>query len=315
MVRGDPVRGEKISEPGRPREGFSEDAAGKPRRVQPAGWVPRAVPERPRAAAARDRLSRRYPMPDHDGRPPRARARGRHGAGAETRVARRRVRRKPRRNGGVRGRALLFPHLERRESVRAHEPRVVAQRRFLLLRRRRGRDRLVRHLRVRVRARRARGRSGRRRTPTLLEPTAECSSGERHETAARGFARLGTRRLRRDERRVFFTEETFASPLRESPTPNANANANANAKPEEEEEEEQPPCVCRLRRVRRAWARRVPPRRRRVAPARARAGARGGGRRGDARRRVFRRVFRVGARRSRASRCARRRRSRTRRER
>jgi hypothetical protein len=38
----------------------------------------------------------------------------------------------------------------------------------------------------------------------------------------------------------FFTEETFASPLRESPTPNANANA----KPEEEEEaEEQPPCV------------------------------------------------------------------------
>ena len=42
----------------------------------------------------------------------------------------------------------------------------------------------------------------------------------------------------------FFTEETFASPLRESPTPNANANANANAKPEEEEEEEeQPPCV------------------------------------------------------------------------
>ena len=39
-------------------------------------------------------------------------------------------------------------------------------------------------------------------------------------------------------------EATFASPLRESPTPNANANANANAKPEEEEEEEeQPPCV------------------------------------------------------------------------
>ena len=38
-------------------------------------------------------------------------------------------------------------------------------------------------------------------------------------------------------------EATFASPLRESPTPNANANANANAKAEEEEEEEQPPCV------------------------------------------------------------------------
>ena len=89
----------------------------------------------------------------------------------------------------------------------------------------------------------------------------------------------------------FFTEETFASPLRESPTPNANANANANAKTEEEEEEEQPPC--RLRRVRRAWARRVPAPPPRCACAR-RAGARGGGRRGDARRRVFRRVFRVG---------------------
>ena len=37
-------------------------------------------------------------------------------------------------------------------------------------------------------------------------------------------------------------EATFASPLRESPTPNANANAYANAKAEEEEEE-QPPCV------------------------------------------------------------------------
>ncbi len=39
-------------------------------------------------------------------------------------------------------------------------------------------------------------------------------------------------------------EATFSpSPLRESPTPNANANANANAKAEEEEEEGQPPCV------------------------------------------------------------------------
>ena len=36
-------------------------------------------------------------------------------------------------------------------------------------------------------------------------------------------------------------EATFASPLRESPTPTPNANANANAKAEEEEE--QPPCV------------------------------------------------------------------------
>ena len=222
-------------EPGRPREGSRRTQPGN-HEIQPAGWF--------RARCQNDRA-----------RPPPATA-FLAGTPCPTTTAARASARTPRRRrgnarretssaskatttGGVRGRALLFPHLERRESVRAHEPRVVAQRRFLLLRRRRGRDRLVRHLRVRVRARRARGRSGRRRTPTL-EPTAECSSGERHETAARGFARLGTRRPDRDERRVFYRRNVRES-FRES-RPNANANANANAKTEEEEEE-QPFCV------------------------------------------------------------------------
>ena len=217
---------------------------------------------------------------DHDGRPPaRARADAAR-AGASARVAppsaskatTKRIVRRTAHRGSPTWSVVSLSELE---------PRVVAQRRFLLLRRRRGRAHLVR-ARVRVRAplEDEAGEDERRRFSNRPPSVHQASDTE---TAARGFARLV---VAAPTRRSAFpgVGETFASPLRERAGGAARVAARAQRENRRRRRRTASLCRCRLRRVRRAWARRVPPRRRRVAPARARAGARGGGRRGGARR-------------------------------
>ena len=241
MVRGDPVRGEKISEPGRPREGFSEDAAGKPREVQPAGWVPRAVPERPRAAAASDRLSRRYPMPDHDGRPPRARERADATAPARKRASR--------------DVECVESHDETEAS--ADEPSCSPTWSVVSLSELTSRASSPSDVSsssvVAAAATVSCATSASASALAALEDEAGEDERRRFSNRPPSVHQASDTKPPRVDSRVserggsdetsgafFFTEETFASPLRESPTPNANANA----KPEEEEEaEEQPPCV------------------------------------------------------------------------
>jgi len=171
------------------RRRFLSDAARKPRqkRKEAVCSAPRACQKDARGRRPRPPNS---PVPHaRPRRPPaaRARARGRHGAGAETRFSRRRVCRKPRREplgGGVQ-RPVLFPDLERRESVRAHQPRVVARHRLLLLRRRRGRAR--------------RGRRGRSKRGPLPERTAVGRARDEREKQTSG--RVSAERVGGNRRR------------------------------------------------------------------------------------------------------------------
>ena len=218
------------------------------------------MPERPRAAAARDRLSRRYPMPDHDGRPPRARERA-----DATAPARKRTSRDPER---------VESYDEETEASAADEPcgcsptwsvvslseltsrasspsdvssfSAVAAAATVSCATSASASALAALEDEAGEDEREDERLSNR--PPRVEAKSETYSPPRVDSADSAAV---SQRGGSDERprggfflvKNLMNEATFASPLRESPTPNANANANANAKAEEEEEEEQPPCV------------------------------------------------------------------------